>query len=236
MTITPKERPILFSAPMVRAILDGRKTQTRRIMKPQPTLSGPLAFTSYSDDEGIESFWTLAQQCPPGQDRAAFKREAYWWHVRCPYGKAGHLLWVRETWKYWDWTSDGMPWIRYAADEKARLIERGLPDEGLEDIWADLSETANYDIDGAARDRKWRPSIHMPRWASRITLRVTGVRIERLQDIGRGDAMREGCPFPNMANSTSPRDWFATLWESINGGGSWDANPYVWVVEFERAS
>ncbi len=79
---------------------------------------------------------------------------------------------------------------------------------------------------------RWRPSIHMPRKASRITLEITEVRVERLQDISRGDCMAEGCPFPNIAKLTDPIEWFAELWESINE--NWDANPWVWVVEFKR--
>ena len=81
---------------------------------------------------------------------------------------------------------------------------------------------------------KRRPSIHMPRWASRILLEVVSVRVERLQDISRGDAMAEGCPFPNMAQGDDPRQWYAELWEQINGPGEWTANPWVWVVEFRR--
>jgi hypothetical protein len=81
---------------------------------------------------------------------------------------------------------------------------------------------------------KWTPSIHMPRWASRILLEIVSVRVERLQEISRGDAMAEGCPFPNMADGDDPRQWYAGLWEQINGHGSWDANPWVWVVEFKR--
>jgi hypothetical protein len=80
----------------------------------------------------------------------------------------------------------------------------------------------------------WRPSIHMPRWACRIVLQVTGVRVERLQEISRGDAMAEGCPFPNMAAGDDPRVWFAGLWESTYDPESWAANPWAWVVEFRR--
>lgn len=82
--------------------------------------------------------------------------------------------------------------------------------------------------------RKWKPSIHMPRKASRIMLEVTRVRVERLQEISRGDAMAEGCPFQNMAKGADPRKWYADLWKTINGPGSWDLNPWVWVIEFKR--
>jgi hypothetical protein len=83
-------------------------------------------------------------------------------------------------------------------------------------------------------DVKWKPSIHMPRWASRITLKITGVRVERLNEISRGDAMAEGCPHSNLAYGQNPCDWFHELWESINGPESWAANPWVWVVEFQK--
>ena len=79
---------------------------------------------------------------------------------------------------------------------------------------------------------RWKPSIHMPKWAARIWLEVTGVRVERLQAISRGDAMTEGCPFPNMADGEAPREWFAEVWKST--GGDWDANPWVWVIDFKR--
>jgi hypothetical protein len=166
--------------------------------------------------------------------------------TRCPYGEPGDRLWVKETHQYADWTEDGMPWIRYAADSAERFHDSGsIPDswdEKLTDIWAELSGQRNVSIDGKAADRAWRPSIHMPRWASRITLEITSVRVERLQDIGRADAKAEGLPdsigtglpvsrgrmFGNAEQA------FRDTWESINGVGSWDANPWVWVVEFTR--
>ena len=80
--------------------------------------------------------------------------------------------------------------------------------------------------------RHWSPAIHMPKAAARIWLEITGVRVERLQSISRGDAMAEGCPFPNMADGENPRDWFAAVWKST--GGDWDANPWVWVIDFKR--
>lgn len=94
--------------------------------------------------------------------------------------------------------------------------------------------TWKVDWNGNPSGFKWKPSIHMPRWASRITLEVTGVRVERLNEISRGDCMSEGCPFPNMAKTTNPIAWFSELWESINGEGSWALNPWVWVIEFKR--
>lgn len=172
-----KECPIIFSGPMVRAILDGRKTQTRRIIKPQPV----------SADDKID---------------ALFK---FW---------IADVLWVREAHAF-------MPRNAYALPKIASPTD---------------ADMAAYYREGFDRSGKiiWRPSIHMPRWASRITLKVTGVNVERLQDISRGDAMDEGCPHPNMQDGPNPRDWFSTLWGSIHGPGSWESNPWVCAITFER--
>ena len=179
-----KERPIPFSAPMVRAILDGTKTQTRRVVKPT---SGPH---------------TVEQVIATPDSLAAFVRS------RCPYGEPGDRLWVREAWKAHT-TFDDLP-------------PRDIPESH---VWYMAD-------DGYKAESRYRQGMFMPRWASRITLEVTGVRVERLQAISRGDSMSEGCPFPNMAKGDDPRQWYASLWESING--SWDANPWVWVIEFRR--
>lgn len=172
------ERPILFSAPMVRAILDGTKTQTRRVVKNKPYTGEP---------------------------------------AKCPYGAAGDFLWIREKWQR----------LRDAA---GRQIVEYCAGPFLLDV-----ET----------HKRWHPSIHMPRWASRITLEVTGVRVERLQDISESDAIAEGIE-RNVFNdewsgygqfhgaALTPKGSYRALWESINGPGSWDANPWVWVVEFTR--
>lgn len=220
-----KERPILFSAPMVRALLAGTKTQTRRAVKPQPIANhrGKFAFTTFTDDEGVESYWV---------------NSPLWGPVRCPYGKPGDRLWVREN-----------GWER--PERTPRMMRDG----------ADTWERYYYDADGYTdleldQFREWgfkrRPSIHMPRWASRITLEITGVRVDRLQDISEADAIAEGCDsFPGIKHDDDaaalarigPVDFdsfpiarYAALWESINGPGSWDANPWVWVVEFRRIS
>lgn len=197
-----KERPILMSAPMVRAILDGTKTQTRRVVKGDPFRYNP---------------------------------------PRSPYGMRGDLLWVRETWKYTDWTDDGYPFLKYRADGKI-LLRDDIPSEQSSrviDIWANLSEPENYDIDGLAADRRWRSSIHMPRWASRILLEVTSVRVERLQDISIHDAMAEGVveTNKNLRGLGPCLEWcyaYEDLWRSINGPDSWNSNPWVWVIEFRR--
>ena len=210
-----REIPILFSASMVRAIIDGKKTQTRRVVKPQ--LSG----CPYNDN-GI---WVERWFHTGDDDR----------EIRCPYGQRGDKLWVRENWQYYDWNEDGMPCIRYAADNATVWPE--VPEEWAEridDIWATLSS----EDDNMARDRRWRPSIHMPRWASRITIEITAVRVERLQDISEADALDEGITYNDIANNgldpMRARRWYRGLWESINGTGSWDENPWVWVIDFRR--
>lgn len=219
-----KERPILFSAPMVRAILEGRKTQTRRVVKPRKDLSFGCLLQPHE----------LAGEVNSGD------------YMNCPYGKPGDRLWVRETWQYYDWTEEGEPCIRFSADNATTWPEPGTEDwaNKLVDVWEILSRDENYSIDNRARDRRWRPSIHMPRWASRIMLEITGVRIERLADISKDDAMAEGIVLQTdggfgLSDSThynfcDPTDSYASLWESINGAGSWFANPWVWVVEFKR--
>lgn len=204
-----KERHILFTAPMVRAVLDDTKTQTRRIA------SKPVRHPD------------LGNLYAPGA--LVLEREPQ--HVierACPYGQPGDRLWVRERFAaYWMY-DDLPPSLARSESEDLRLTDNRW-------YFADgVRAYSQRGLDSAGHRGKWRPGIHMPRWASRILLEVTSVRVERLQDISRGDAMAEGCPFPNMANATSPRDWYAALWEQINGGGSWDANPWVWVIGFRR--
>ena len=204
--MTTKERPILFRAPMVRALLDGSKTQTRRVVKSQPT--GGWGFdgaygriTSPHHKKG--KFGAFIQR-GVGTD---FPETDL---IVCPYGQPGDRLWVREAW------STHACFDRYAPSELTRI------------------RSFHYWADGDLVTGKKRPSIHMPRWASRITLEITSVRVERLQDISRGDAMAEGCPFPNMAQGDDPRQWYEQLWGEINGPDSWSANPWVWAIEFKR--
>lgn len=205
-----RERPILFSAPMVRAILGGRKSQTRRIAK-------------------LDSAGRVA-------------RGGRSWHVddksaalACRYGRPRDLLWVRETWAETD-RQDGTPVVAYRAGGCIAVGRDGAqgPDVLLRNFaW---SETPYVD--------RWRSPIHMPRWASRILLEITGVRVERLQDINEAEALAEGV-YAVQCNELGaevayyrslfrPRDLYRLLWESINGRGSWDANPWVWVIEFRR--
>lgn len=212
-----KTKPILFTGPMVRAILDGRKTQTRRVVKPQPG--------DQPNDSGFRS--DILDD-------------------RCPY-EPMDLLWVRETFAYVNWAEDGEPQIKYKADGSTRWVDYYEYDdawgEKLSDIHAYLSRDENFKIDGVASDRKWRPSIFMPRWASRIDLMVNNARVERVQDISESDAEAEGChgEMNNIGHGCvgeiAPSEQFRDLWNNINGkkpGCSWEDNPWVWVIEFER--
>lgn len=175
-----KERPILFSAPMVRAILEGRKTVTRRVVKPQ-TIRASL----------------LHEQRPHWIDASNGHV------VRCPYGQPGDRLWVRET-----WCSYGNGPIYRADYDKYSPISDGI-------------------------GGPWKPSVHMPRWASRIALGIVSVRVERLQNLDDHDAMAEGADQIGDCEGAFVAG-FRRLWESINGPGSWDQNPWVWVIEFKR--
>jgi hypothetical protein len=185
-----KHRPILFSTAMVQAILDGRKTQTRRVCRHQ----------HWSHHEIVDvNVNGITQKV----DR----------NVSCPYGQPGDVLWVRETWAHtsqlninpedenygYVYKADGQPWEDY---------------EG----WT------------------WKPSIHMPRESCRLFLRIKSIRVERLQDISGEDALKEGVSVTSMWPVAIGEAYveFSRLWASINGQASWDANPWVWVVEFER--
>lgn len=200
-----KLRPMLFSAPMVRALLDGTKTQTRRIVKPQPEWAEPN--TEWANGDGHSGTGWYAYNSDYPDEGSLF--------YRCPYGEPGDTLWVRETFSQ-----------IYPQDP---TYNNGQP---IEYDYAATYQHGDRLGDSIGIKKVWKPSIHMPRRASRITLVITSVRVERLQDISRGDAMEEGCPFPNMAKGADPRRWYESLWESINGAGSWFSNPWVWVIEF----
>ena len=211
---------------MVRALREGRKTVTRRVVKPQPTGPNPPGQTY--DFRNKRGQWIGALDAVTGQNSVS---------DQCPYGAPGDRLYVREAWQYADWTEDdGIPLIRYRADGAERWA-RSIPDEWQDrvmDTWATLSEPSNYDIDGRAADRRWRPGIHQPRWAARLTLDVVSVAVERVQDITESDALAEGVG----SDTYSLRGDFARLWNSLNAsrGYGWDSNPYVWRVEFRVVS
>lgn len=221
MAETSIERPILFSGAMVRAVRGGRKTQTRRVVKPQPAYgcryemngAGTHALHLSGGITGTDDPLIFVPPTPKSADH----------RLACPYGVRGDRLWVRETWA----PSDGGP-SYYAADYEDVCKELGV------ESW------------------RWRPSIFMPRGASRTTLGVTGVRVERLQAISAGDILREGavlrphhdellgkCPVSAFDGRmyTDLRSLWVAGWDSINGkrpGCSWAENPWVWVVEFEQ--
>jgi hypothetical protein len=237
MMVDVKERPILFSVPMVRALLEGRKTQTRRAIKTF-RCGGldncvRLSTGGYAElqDEGlgyhpVGTEWKLAPS----------ERINDW----CPYGSPGERLWVRET--YAIMSTDGhtasvayrerMPAGKTLADTDGGLDLIELSTDEL--IWADAH------IDG----ERWRPSIFMPRWASRITLEITEVRVQRLQEITEDDAKAEGAEWYGFADlkpngdlrdgeSVAYRAGFHDLWQSINGEESWKSNPWVWAITFK---
>jgi hypothetical protein len=220
-----KERPIIFSGPMARAILDGRKTQTRRVVKPQPP-----SIEAVKAKSGSDYGWYRE----PKNGHLPFRPVGPVWAVRdldanvvskgltCPYGVVGDQLWCRET-----WTPDHAAFypnfpVVYKADS-AYDYER---ENGK--VYSD-EQKAWYPY-------RWRSPFHMPRRLSRITLEITGVRVERLQAISEADAMAEGMDAKPEPDLSLNRGRFALLWESINGPGSWDANPWVWVIEFKLLS
>jgi hypothetical protein len=212
-----KERPILMSGAMVRALLDGSKTQTRRVVKPQPPAEAKDVFTFHHPDPRTHFY---------GFDGEALMD----WAQPCPYGEAGDRLYVRETWQH-----SNHPCGPYEDDCIVFYRADYLDDP----LGPDLERSA----DGIRR--QWRPSIHMPRAASRIALEVTGVRVERLQDLSETDSLAEGIEASSEGfgidsgrhcHAASARQSYASLWDSLNAarGYGWDANPWVWVVEFRR--
>ncbi|EKQ7231180.1 TPA: hypothetical protein MM109_000844 [Klebsiella pneumoniae] len=204
------ERGMIFNAEMVRAILDGRKTQTRRIMKVQPESNqlGLLLITDSTKHSDIGKYHWAESNATGNHVRSKL--------FSCPFGAVGDRIWVRET------------WARYNIDQNSH----------------DIAYRATTPEDWPEEGR-WRPSIHMPRWASRILLEITDVRVERLNSIHDVDAMREGIQnlttcshadfgIPGVVNAQHPVRAFQLLWESIYGADSWRANQWVWVIEFKR--
>lgn len=210
------ERPILFSAPLVRAILEGRKTQTRRIVKPQPWPGIP-----FIGIDGMVATWRRDY----GDDTSMMSL------VRLSHGQPGDRLWVRETWGVGTRPDPHEGWrdgIEYRADQACIDEIEDLPLYSVK-----LPEGVELD-DYASNG--WRPSIHMPRWASRIDLEITGVRVELLRDISNEDARAEGV---SEWDGDAPGDYrgaYRELWDSLYDGSGygWDDNPWVFVYEFNR--
>lgn len=217
-----KERPILFSSPMVRAILDGRKTQTRRVVKPQPQVEGRIFRWAGPRPKAKVSTGAVFINDP------SMEHENPIISAFCPFGKPGDRLWVRETWAAVHFSID--PETGFADDWHG---SHDIPPGDGGGYWSKLYAADSHPTDKEDRGFAWRPSIHMPRWASRITLEVTGVRVERLCDISESDAVAEGV-IEWMLGPSSPSEDFRKLWETINGLGSWDANPWVWAISFRR--
>lgn len=246
-TIT-RERPILFAARNVVAILAGTKTQTRRPIVPAPSesehtpgmwlrLRSARGLRTRYDSNGRRKVVTRRDTGEVLSESECFLPLVDWLIEQCPYGLAGDRLWVRETWNADDidattWMGGGENWGPF------RTIPKSRPESARMRYAAD-------DRDWDAMD-KWRPSIHMPRWASRITLEITRVRAERLQDMTEADAIAEGIrrayvkglvyrPSPDDGEIyPSARDAYRNNWNETYPATPWDANPWVWAIEFRR--
>lgn len=225
-----RERPVIFRAPMVRAILEGRKTQTRRIVK-------GLGIWSIEDVlmHRVNGSLAMIDMVDPGNNFKMAKWPCYMTEDglyepdKCPHGKPKDHLWVREAFSYYE-HPELYDCIRYKADSHCQKPDFGRMNE---------EECGRFEMlcDGCGcADHRWRSPIHMPRWASRITLEITGIRVERLQDISEDDAkaegMKESIVLPGDRGSFIPD--FAMTWQDIHGPESWDVNPWVWVIEFKR--
>jgi hypothetical protein len=235
------ERPILFSGPMVRAILSGAKTQTRRPMSPQPSKFVDSVHPNHIAKHPAAYFDCYCGEKKTEQNPRGMGLHWCWWcsddrqgsdWIRCPFGVPGNTLWVRETWRTLERVSDNVDGVLFAADDAFVPIANT---EGASEQWA------------AARDNgkhgdHWRRSIHMPRWASRISLDVLSIRVERLQNISLDDVFAELGETKHEAawrhsESCEPFDAFRELWGAINGQrASWKSNPWVWVVGFRRVA
>ncbi|EPM0703386.1 hypothetical protein WJE11_001914 [Klebsiella aerogenes] len=234
-----KERGMIFNSEMVRAILDGRKTQTRRIMKVQPKPCNHANWPDYSPDPQWKSYpggWCCAV-CANG---TTIDHRHHAKGITCPYGTVGDRIWVRETFQG--------PLFDY--EQMESYLEDSSKFENPEfcQYAADGKPAPEYyDADDNLR-HGWRPSIHMPRWASRILLEITNIGIQRIHSISQNDAAREGLMRLPVTGrycinqgdqyfggaSHDAREVFSWMWQSIYGEESWNANPWVWVIEFKR--
>lgn len=223
-------KPILFSAPMVKALLAGVKTQTRRIFKPQPNMhdAGDCSINGHRGDADY-----LMREVAP----------KFWLRI-----KVGDRLWVKETARITSWGEDGEVWMTYAADDAKSGVLYPDDEEYLERLCARVERAgAELNAEGLYENippaALVKPSIFMPRWASRITLTVTHVRVQRLQEISDEDAIAEGVEPTAFGDKDIDGDWWAgapvaryqQLWNAINGAGSWEANPWVAAYSFTVA-
>ncbi len=205
-----RERPTIFSGAMICAILDGRKSQTRRVMKPQPHHDSGTISVGYYHPTKVDR---RGEEYPGEETFGAYGDEQDW---PCPYGAPGDRLWVREGWA--------------VHDDRGRVVYRADEEHSCDP--SHCTQMHHY--------RRWKPSIHMSRAASRLTLEVTAVRAERLQSISEEDAEAEGAGYlatgRDVMNHTCT-EAFVTGWDRINGkrlGCAWADDPYVWVVSFRR--
>ena len=229
------EHPILFTGEMVRAILAGRKTQTRRVVKSEGGFVGGR-FDSRNDprcygyENGHGEWFVLAR----GLDGRGFGSET---SIPCPHGEAGHTLWVRETWRVMD-TYGLDAQIHYDATNDRRWVTaRDTATRTAKEWIAYLRESEELGAAKYGRLHRGRPSIHMPRWACRLQLDVASVGVERVQMISEPDAVAEGIMGTHFApEPDAARERFRELWDSINAarGFSWASNPWVWVIRFGR--
>lgn len=224
------ERPILFSAPMVRALLDGSKMQTRRVVKDLPAWE----ITEICHDAACTGKWMPNGPAPSGRGMAAGH-----WRL-CPHGQAGDRLWVRET------------FIAFGRWETRYSAKKGRDEWHFVDMTVECDRVYQHaasapDVPlatGRGGMLGWwkRPGIFMPRAACRIVLDVVAIRAERLNDISEADAVAEGWPRrPEVSDDPHvhadvARDWYIDLWGQINGAGSWSTNPWVWAIEFKRVT
>ena len=242
-----KERPILFNGEMVRAILEGRKTQTRRVVKPQLGTDPYDKFIHVeSIDPGEWYYWWDVMKYNVSGGQIYRDTDQEYQEIKNPYGKPGEQLWVRET--FADVNTGNGPAIIWRADGCIHYcVDDAYPVEYERYPKMDFCMWVN-DLLNDEPEHRWRPSIHMPRWASRIQLEIVDVRVEQVQDISERDMVAEGIALKDSDYEWNRRDRYSQeqffglnlaqhwidLWNSINEkrGYGWDVNPWVWVVEF----
>ena len=243
------EHPILFSGPMVQAILDGHKMMTRRVVKfpYAPKMVGSAYNLGHQSAFPASKGGWIFYTCPAEFVTIRMQEGE---GLLCPYGQPGDRLWVREAWRVGAWAEDdGKIAVDYKAGPICRTKWLTVPDpDKFNDLWEGSTQEAEvaygikerYKWKPGESPCRWRPSLFMPRWASRITLEITAVRVERVQDISEEDVEAEGLALQSWAGEDL-EGWpktagFAQLWDSLNAkrGYGWEANPWVWVIAFKR--
>lgn len=241
-----KPRPIIFSTPMVPLIIADQKTQTRRIFKMPKGLQWYTKSMSGNDRFDGEHTGDVCDIDGGG-----------WWsldELACPYGQVGDQLWGRESWRISAWTENGELMVEYRDGTFSKWLKDPTDVDGekfnniniimqcsdeLDRKGIDTDKDGNYSRE-ALQSLRWRSAMLMPRWASRILIEITDIRIERVQNISEEDAIAEGCPiqspmpFIQGYGSASASGWYSELFNQINGDGAWESNPWVWVLSFKR--